>query len=87
MLQEARWSCGRVRVQELHLFSPVFFLTPPIHPTISWGGCPGLSTHESCWSVGTFSSSMEEQSVARDGPCKGGWSVGRMGNRACYGDV
>lgn len=60
---------------------------PTIHPTISWGGCSGLLTHESCWSVGTFSSSMEEQSVARDGPCKGGWSVGRMGNRAWYSDV
>lgn len=32
VLQEARLFCGREGLQELHLFSPFFFLTPPPIP-------------------------------------------------------
>lgn len=70
MLQEARESCGTEGLQELHLLSPVFFLTPPSIPHQLGVGAQGFPTRESCWLVGILSSSTEEQSVARDGPCK-----------------
>lgn len=53
---------------------------PAIHPTISWGWVP-RAFQLVLLVIGTLSSSTEEQSVARDGPCGGGRREEGWGNR------